>query len=1620
MVPILRTGTSLLDDPIRLSALSTTLFLDIETNGNQLLDVGAVLDAGELHERSSGQLGAWISKATHVCGHNLVAHDAPFLRRKLRSDVFAGKALVDTLFWSALLFPEKPYHKLVKGYKLHNEDAENNPLSDAKLCKQLLMELIGVFNGLADPMRALFHGLLHDKEGYAGFFALAGFEPKERTDSTHRISDFFEGRICMTPDLDALVKEHPVELAHALALIATTDEASILPAWVVKSLPRTEDLLHVLRFVPCDDPQCGHCTARLDPQRGLKRIFGYDSFRRFDGETGMGIQERAVRHALKGESLLTVFPTGGGKSLTFQLPALMQGELTRALTVVISPLVSLMKDQVEVLEDRFQNVQAVHLSGLLSPLERKQVLEQVEQGGAHLLYIAPETLRSPTLARLLRARHIARFVIDEAHCFSSWGHDFRVDYLYIAPYIKQLQEDKGLSRPIPISCFTATAKPQVIEDIGNYFKQGLGIELEAFVSHARRENLEYEVVALPDGDPKTRIRKLLQLVHDCEKPAIVYASRTKRVEELVTHIAAVGINVRGYHGQMKREVKQTNQDAFMKGEADVMVATSAFGMGVDKEDVRTVIHYNISASLESYVQEAGRAGRKKEIQAKCYILYNENDLSGHFQLLQRSKLNQKEIDQVWRAIKGMTRFRDKVSKSAKELARAAGWDQEIKDVQNKVTASLAALEDRGYVKRTLNSPQVFATSLLTKDLEGALSLVRGSAQITDKQKEDCSRVLQRIIKDDETQVDQLADQLGMKLRQAVDTIQHLRSIKVLNDHEDLSAFLDLRPRSGSRARLERIMATEKSLLQLMEEGSMHVSLRTLNQGVIDQGVDAKPGETQGLLNYWKRRGFIRTQREDKQENMYRIQLRTDLSEMKREVEQRHALVVACLDHLLSRAKDNSASADKEKEEVLVQFSMIALQEGLANSMFGVEADLKAIEKSLLYLNETKVITLEDGFMVLYQRLNVERVQADNRKRYTLEDYGHLRHHYQNRVEQIHVVGEYARKRSESVQAALGYVDDYFKLDHDAFIQKYFPKRRTEITRPITAQRFTQLVGDLDTAQTAIVSDTADHILVAAGPGSGKTRVLVHKVANLLLLEDVKPEQFLMLTFSKGAALEFRSRIHAMVPEYRGLIKVTTFHGLCFELMGQLGDLDKSETVIGRTIEAIRNNTVDASAIANKSVIMLDEFQDVDAEQWRFIQTIAEKAEGPRIIAVGDDDQNIYEWRGASPEFMAAFRERFKAKTHSLLTNYRSKASLVDLTNHLAMSIRNRIKADEVLIAKDPDPGFQRVVQYTGGFHLQGLAEDLTAQAYPGTTAVLTRTNDEALMATTLFRRMGVRARYIGGSEDFKAGQLRETKLFQAMLREEYPKVGIVPTDVWKKVRAAYLEKLSGNPLRQDCEDLLALFEREHHGRFDSAEWIDFTREISFSDAVQAEQGTVFVSTMHKSKGKEFNNVYVLLDGYPLETDEQRRLLYVACTRAMERLVVHTNTSFLPTYTAPSVQRVQNAAVHPMPAEIHCVLGMRDIYLGAAPYNEHRVRSLQTGDALRSDSTHFSNNEAPGMGTTNGNVAIFSTAFMRKTLPRLEQQGYHITGGSVEYIVEWYSEEKKRSYEVVLPRVKLER
>jgi ATP-dependent DNA helicase RecQ len=449
-----------------------------------------------------------------------------------------------------------------------------------------------------------------------------------------------------------------------------------------------ENIVRCLRHTICLQG-CDYCNKDLDIHYNLKQYFGYDHFRTYEGEP---LQEMSVQAAVEGKSLLAIFPTGGGKSLTFQLPALMEGRSVHGLTVVVSPLQSLMKDQVDNLAER-GIADAVTINGLLDPISRSLAIQRILDGDASLLYIAPEMLRSKTIEKILLARHIVRFVIDEAHCFSSWGQDFRVDYLYIGKFISEYQKKKKLVKPIPVSCFTATAKQKVVQDICDYFKETLNLDLQLFASTASRTNLRYSVIHTETDEDK--YAKLRSLIAESSCPTIVYVSRTKRTKLLAEKLSRDGYKALPFNGQMDADEKIANQDAFMSDQVRIIVATSAFGMGVDKKDVGLVVHYDISDSLENYVQEAGRAGRDPELQARCFVLYGDSDLDKHFILLNQTKLSISEIQQVWKAVKEMTKHRARACCSPLEIARKAGWDDSVSEIETRVRTALAALEQAG-------------------------------------------------------------------------------------------------------------------------------------------------------------------------------------------------------------------------------------------------------------------------------------------------------------------------------------------------------------------------------------------------------------------------------------------------------------------------------------------------------------------------------------------------------------------------------------------------------------------------------------------------------------------------------------------------------------------------------------------------------------------------------------------------------------------------------------------------------------------------------------------------------------------------------------------------------------
>ncbi|MEI8272996.1 MAG: RecQ family ATP-dependent DNA helicase, partial [Paludibacter sp.] len=1341
--------------------MNSIVFVDteIEPKSRKILDIGGVKgDDISFHKNSIVEFVQFVGGTEFICGHNILNHDIKYIGNALNNAGINAANIIDTLYLSPLLFPTKPYHALLKDDKLQTEEM-NNPLNDAIKARDLFYDEIAAFKQTDEKLQQIFYLLLKARREFQSFFRFLSYTSAS-AEIEKLIHQHFENEMCEQVNLAQLISEHPVELAYCLSLIHSfiyyKKIHSITPPWVLKNYPEVERIMFQLRNKPCISG-CAYCNQALDVHKGLKRFFGFDAYRTYGGEP---LQEKAVKAAVDNKSLLAVFPTGGGKSITFQVPALMSGESSKGLTVVISPLQSLMKDQVDNLEKN-GITEAVTINGLLDPIERAKSFERVEDGSASLLYISPESLRSKTIERLLLGRKIVRFVIDEAHCFSSWGQDFRVDYLYIADFIKGIQEKKNLPDGIPVSCFTATAKQKVIEDIQSYFREKLSIHLELFTSKTSRTNLHYNVVE--KGDEEEKYQTARDLIEEKNCPTIIYVSRTRKAYLLAERLTKDGFSARPYHGKMDAKEKTTNQNAFIEGEVQIMVATSAFGMGVDKKDVGMVIHYEISDSLENYIQEAGRAGRDEKIVADCFVLFNEEDLGKHFILLNQTKLSIKEIQQIWKAIKEITKFRSSVSNSALEIARKAGWDDNVVEIETRVTTAIAALEDAGYLKRGQNVPRVFANSILCKNAQEAIDKINASERFQEKQKEKGIRIIKKLLSSKsrkqnndesaESRIDYISDHLGIVKEEVINIVNLLREENILADAKDLTAYIK---RGENKNRSLNIVETfskiENFLLPLFEEQEKTFHIKELNEEAEAKGCDeVNTNKIKTILNFWAIKNWIKRQNLEFSKNHFAVLCLQPKDSLKEKLDKRHELAQFIVEFLYEKSNMNVSEEDALKEELLVEFSVHELKSAYENSpnLFKLNISIDDIEDSLFYLSRIEAIKIEGGFLVVYNRLTIERLEMGTRKQYTKDDYEKLNQFYENKVQQIHIVGEYAKKMISDYKDALQFVEDYFQLNYNSFLNKYFPgSKADDLKLRMTPAKFKQLFGELSPTQLSIIKDNeSKYIVVAAGPGSGKTRVLVHKLASLLLMEDVKHEQLLMLTFSRAAVTEFKKRLFKLIGNAANFIEIKTFHAYCFDLLGKVGSLEKSDAILKKTIEKIKNKEVEASRIT-KTVLVIDEAQDMDEDEFNLINALMEQNEEMRVIAVGDDDQNIFGFRGASSKYLEQFIETNKAVKHELLENYRSKSNLVEFSNQFIKRVRHRLK-DTPIFANQTDNGKIKLVRYQSGHLITPLVNDILTAELTGTTCVLTKTNDEALQITGLLLKNNMQAKLIQSNDGFR-------------------------------------------------------------------------------------------------------------------------------------------------------------------------------------------------------------------------------------------------------------------------------
>lgn len=1603
--------------------MNSIAFVDteIEPKSRKILDIGSVKgDGSSFHKTSVAEFIQFLNGTQFICGHNIFNHDIKYIGKALTDAGVNSANIIDTLFLSPLLFPTKPYHALLKDDKLQSEDM-NNPLNDSIKARDLFNDEIAAFKQTDETLKQIFYLLLKDKKEFHSFFRFIAYTSAS-IDIEKLIRQKFENEICEQVDLAKIISEHPTELAYCLSLVSSFIEHkkihSITPPWVLKNYPEVERIMFRLRNKPCVSG-CVYCNNALDIHKGLKRFFGFDSFRTYGGEP---LQEKAVKAAIDNKSILAVFPTGGGKSITFQVPALMSGESAKGLTVVISPLQSLMKDQVDNLE-RIGITEAVTINGLLDPIERAKSFERVEDGSASILYISPESLRSKTIERLILGRKIVRFVIDEAHCFSSWGQDFRVDYLYIGDFIKQIQEKKNLEDGIPVSCFTATAKQKVIEDIRDYFKEKLSLDLELYTSKASRTNLQYKV--FEKGDEEEKYQAVRDLIEEKNCPTIIYVSRTRKAYSLAERLTEDGFNAKPYHGKMDVKEKTANQNAFISGEVPIMVATSAFGMGVDKKDVGMVIHYEISDSLENYIQEAGRAGRDENIVADCFVLFNEEDLGKHFILLNQTKLSIKEIQQIWKAIKEITRFRSTVSNSALEIARKAGWDDNVVEIETRVTTAIAALEDAGYLKRGQNMPRVFANSILSKNAQEAIDKINVSERFEEKQKEKGIRIIKKLFSSKsrkqsndeaaESRIDYISDHLGIVKEEVINIVNLLREEKILADAKDLTAFIKKgENKNRSLNIVEAFSKIENFLLPVFEEQEKTFHIKELNEEAEAKGCeDVTTNRLKTIINFWAIKNWIKRQNLEYSKNHVVVLSLHPREMLKEKLEKRHELAKFTVEYLYEKSNLNITEDDKDKEEMLVEFSVHELKEEFERrpKLFEMQVSLEDIEDTLFYLSRIDAIKIEGGFLVVYNRLTIERVEQDNKKRYKVEDYQKLNQFYENKVQQIHIVGEYAKKMISDYKDALQFVEDYFQLNYQSFLNKYFKgSRQNEIKRNLTPAKFRQLFGELSPTQLKIINDNeTKYIVVAAGPGSGKTRVLVHKLASLLLMEDVKHEQLLMVTFSRAAATEFKKRLLKLIGNAANYIEIKTFHSYCFDLLGKVGSLEKSDVILKKTIEKIRNKEVETSRIT-KTVLVIDEAQDMDEDEFNLINALMEQNEEMRVIAVGDDDQNIYEFRGASSKYLEQFIEVNKAAKHELVENYRSKSNLVDFTNQFVKRIQHRLK-DTPIIPKQTDNGKIKLVRYQSGNLITPLVHDILTTGITGTTCVLTKTNEEALQITGLLLKHDMQAKLIQTNDGFSLYNLSEVRFFLSQLNLA-DDVFIISDDIWANAKRELINKFRNSTKLEVCNNIIRDFEATNPKKKYKSDLEVFIRESKLEDFFNENGETVFVSTIHKAKGKEFDNVFLMLENFNPATDEARRQLYVAMTRAKQNLTVHLNSNFLDNLTAENLERVEDREIYLPPNELTMHLTYNDVWLDYFINKQHLVSEFVSGDELKLNGDECLNSKGQS-------VLKFSMQFVNQ-IETMKHKNYELKSAKVNFIVYWLKEGAEQEVKIILPELYFER
>jgi ATP-dependent DNA helicase RecQ len=1534
------------------------------------------------------ELDAFCQGFDHVIGHNILCHDLPHLAAASPRFVALAEAPIDTLWLNPLAFPRNPYHHLVKHYqdgRLQTGHV-NDPEFDARLVFEVLENQIGAFaelNRKSPDALTAYHFLCCRSPQSGGFDNLfsnirGGTKPgiEEARGAIKRLLD---GVTCSSMLANTLAQLNDTSvgwpIAYALSWISVAGGDSVMPPWVRAQFSDAARIVRKLRDNNCGDNICMYCSTNNDPKKALDRWFGFEDFRSEPAdEFGRPLQEVIVSGAMKGESVLGILPTGTGKSICYQIPALSRFDKTGALTVVISPLVALMADQVQGMA-RAGIASAVTVNGMLSLPERYDALDKVRLGDAAILLISPEQLRSVSVRSVLAQREVGLWVLDEAHCVSKWGHDFRPDYRYIGRFIKETSGDEVA----PVLCLTATAKPDVVQDICSHFKERLGLELVQVDGGASRSNLSFEVL------PTQRSTKLADILDTIEanlpddgaSGAVVYCATRSTTERVAKFLKQQGLAADYYHAKRSADEKREIQEAFRIGDLRVIAATNAFGMGIDKPDIRLVVHGDVPGSLENYLQEAGRAGRDRD-PAQCVLLFNTEDVDRQFSLSARSRLARHEISAILKAVRRLdhrTRKNGEVVATPGEIVKEEK-DQEFqrdKDTDDtRVKTAVAWLEESKLLRREENRVQVFPASLLVRDLEHAKSIL-DKAEITEVRRLKLLDIVRQIInapKEEGISTDVLSGASGLPVPALRKALSDLEALSIANDDTNITIFVHVGVEDMSRGRLEEASRLEADLISQLREEAPNAedgepspfNLAATCQLLRERGHGSvRPDIVEGLLRGMAQdgrdmeggRGNLHVRRASRGSLFVRLQRSWSVVDKTAEVRRQGAEKL--LSHLTGKVPKGVRGKDIAVETTLGD--LLAAINGDAMLRGAVNDPNKLMDRALLWLHEQQVVTLGKGLSVFRPAITLQLNPKGGN--FTVQDFVPLEEHYTEQTIQTHVMAAYAETGLERIDEAERLAQDYFELNRDAFMRRWMPGRGTEFRRQATGQAWASIVDSLgNTTQEQIVKDDREqtNVLVLAGPGSGKTRVLVHRIAYLVKIKREDPNAILVLAYNRHAAAEIRERLRGLIGDEARFVTVSTIHALAMRLVGASfagnagSERQEFDTLLMDAVRLLRGDGLDkatAESLRETLVegyrwLLVDEYQDVGPEEYALISAVAGRSlDDPdlriSLFAVGDDDQNIYSFAGASVRHIRQFEQDYSAKPVFLTNNYRSSGNIISTANAVIehsqdrMKIGHDITVDQARRNVPPggemakiDPvaqGRVQILECPPGNDTQAMAalDELLrlSNLIPDWTwskaAVISRDWRKLAPVRDYAEALGIPVE-IASETPLSLWRVREMRKFIGMLRDDRGKLFSV---------GELTDKLNAIPESRwtiRIGEGLGILAREIDGRSlpaeDIIEWL-----AEWAGEIWGEQRGLKLLTAHRAKGLEFDDVVILDGGWerPSKNEDQdapRRLFYVAMTRARRNLIVMSNDNheYLPTQSSAVLSRAvePNLAAFPGP------------------------------------------------------------------------------------------------------------